>query len=108
LGTPRPPSNPDQRDIARRVLKQVRATQVPKGANLMNDDEAIFNRSPASLDNGKSDIGYMVVGAPGTGKSHTVATISFFIAHENLGDVLSSAFTGVATTQVILACKNIG
>ncbi len=76
FGTPRPPSNPEQRELVRRVLK---------------DDDIV----------GKGDIGFMVVGAPGVGKSHAVSTISFYIKHENLGIVLSSAYTGVAAIQVV-------
>jgi len=43
-----------------------------------------------------SKVGIMVVGAPGVGKSHTIKRVSFFINHENLSIVISSAWTGVA------------
>ena len=102
-GTPRPPSNPEQRELARCVLKQVRAAHALKTAppGTAADDEVILG--PTVTENAagdSSDIGIMVVGAPGVGKSHTVSVISFFIKHENLGTVLSSAYTGVAAIQV--------
>ena len=92
-GTPRSPSNPEQRELARSVLKKVRE------ARLLNIDLADGDTQPEAIDD-QSSVGIMVVGAPGVGKSHTISTISFFLQHENLGTVISSAWTGVATLQV--------
>jgi len=106
-GTPRPPSNPEQRELARCVLRQVRAARnlqsTNSATNALAAEEMILTSDPAPANdaaNENDDIGFMVVGAPGVGKSHSVSTISFYVKHENLGTVLSSAYTGVATIQV--------
>ena len=106
FGTPRPPSNPEQRELVRRVLTQVRAAHALKPASTTDEEkvEVIVDSTAATEDDGivgQGDIGIMVVGAPGVGKSHAVSTISFYIKHENLGIVLSSAYTGVAAIQVV-------
>ena len=105
-GTPRPPSNPEQRDLARCVLKKVRAAHALKSIRELHDstaDDVILSpdKNEKALKD-SSEVGIMVVGAPGVGKSHTIKTISFFINHENLGIVISSAWTGVATIQVFM------
>jgi hypothetical protein len=104
-GTPRPPSNPEQRDLARSVLKKVRAAHALKSVGEPDDhsaDDVILSpdRDEKALKD-NNEVGTMVVGAPGVGKSHTIKAISFFVNHENLGIVLSSAWTGVATIQVL-------
>jgi hypothetical protein len=103
-GTPRPPSNPEQRDLARCVLKKVRAAHALKSVGEPDDttaeDVVLCPDRDEKAPQDSSEVGIMVVGAPGVGKSHTIKTISFFINHENLGIVISSAWTGVATIQV--------
>jgi hypothetical protein len=89
-GTPKPPSNPEQRSLARIMLKKVR------------ESKFLSRATGGAVDDGTSIIGALVIGAAGTGKSQSLKTIIDSIAHENLGTVLSVAHTGVATTQVNL------
>ena len=109
FGTPRPPLNAEQRELTRRVLKKVRAAHAKKNAPSTDGEqvEIIIDYTAAEDEGvvGEADIGFMVVGAPGVGKSQTVSAISFYIKHENLGIVLSSAYTGVAAIQVYI-CRN--
>jgi hypothetical protein len=103
-GTPRPPSNPEQRDLARCILTKVRAAHALKNFEEPDDPTAediiLSPDKDEKLLQDNSEVGIMVVGAPGVGKSHTIKIISFFMNHENLGIVISSAWTGVATIQV--------
>jgi hypothetical protein len=68
----------------------------------IDEEEVLISRtdSPEKDYDDLKEVGIMVIGAPGVGKSHSVSTISFFINHENLGSVLSTSYTGVATLQV--------
>lgn len=92
---PRPPSNPEQRDLMRRVLRQVRSANIAKiHFAATNEDLRVTLSSP--------DIGVLAIGAAGVGKSHALDSLIFIVNHENLGNVLSICYTGVATVQVRL------
>jgi hypothetical protein len=102
-GSPRPPCNLEQRDLGRHVLRQVRLRVTLRlQSQHINEEEVLLPRavSTETNDNDLKEVGIMVIGAPGVGKSHSISTISFFINHENLGSVLSTSYTGVATLQV--------
>ena len=88
---PNPPLNPDQRGAGRTILKGVRlAARANVGdASGVETDQTVL-----------IDIGTMVNGGAGVGKSSVLSCLLEIIDFENLGTVVCTAYTGVATLQL--------
>ena len=94
---PRPPLNLEQRTAGRQVLPAIRRLASAQRAGLAGgESREEYCKLAAAPTN------FLLVGAPGVGKSHLLAALLDVMIREDLGATVFCAYTGVAVTALPL------
>jgi len=98
--TPMPPLNPKQRAAGRRTLPALRRLAAAQRAGLAAGESR--QEYSARLGTLTEEMHFLLVGAPGTGKSHLLGALLEVMQADDLGGAVFSAYTGVAVTALPL------